>query len=161
MNGTSAPSERRFGAGLPGWARPRDVEPRGTGQTRLVETTVLLLVGLLLVVATVNDVVRQTHVNHRLAADLRTWRAYTGHAYHNLSVEQNQSGRGTREVICGNTTPGGPKERVQICLLIIGAVVDGRRTVAGGWYLPAKHEDTRGSRYGCFGSAAGARLCPR
>jgi hypothetical protein len=97
VNGTSAPTEGGFGSGLPGWLRPREEVRPGTGQTRLVETTVLVLVGLLLAVATINDVGRQTHVNHRLVADLRTWRAYTGHNYRNLSVEQNQSGRGTRE----------------------------------------------------------------
>ena len=42
---------------------------------RLIETTLLILAGLLLAIATVNDVVDQTHVNHRLIADLRTWRS--------------------------------------------------------------------------------------
>ena len=38
---------------------------------------------------TINDVVLRTHTNHRLNADLRTWRLYTGHAYRNLSVSQD------------------------------------------------------------------------
>jgi hypothetical protein len=128
---------------------------------RLVETTLLVLVGVLLAVATVNDLVRQTHVNHRLIADLRTWRTYTGHAYHNLSIEQELFGRSSqREVVCGNTSPGAPKARTQLCLAIWGPVVGGRRTVHGGWYLPPKVEDVRADRYGCFGAGAEG-ICPR
>ena len=82
----------------------------GSGRTRLIETTLLVLAGLLLAIATVNDVARQTHVNHRLIADLRTWRAYTGHDYHNLSISQQLLGEASRrEVVCGNTSPGPPK----------------------------------------------------
>lgn len=146
---------------LPPWLRPREEEVHGTGQMRLIETTVLLLAGLLLAIATINDVVLATHTNHRLAADLRTWRAYTGHDYHNLSVSQDVIGHSTRELVCGNTRPGGPKERVQLCLVIRGRVVHGRRTASGGWYLPPKAEDLRGERYGCFGSAKAEGLCRR
>ncbi len=130
-------------------------------RVRLIETTVLVLAGLLLAVATVNDVVRQTHVNHRLIDDLRTWRAYTRHDYHNLSIEQTVFGEtSTTDVVCGNTVPGAPKARVQICLVVGGSVIDGRRAVRGGWYLPAyASEDLPGVRYGCFG-AAGAGMCP-
>jgi hypothetical protein len=130
-------------------------------RVRLIETTLLVLIGLLLAGATVNDVVRQTHTNQRLIEDLRTWRAYTGHDYHNLSIEQALYGERTQhEVVCGNTTPGPPKARIQLCLAIWGPVVDGRRAVHGGWYLPANiEEDLRRHRYGCFGSAA-AGICP-
>ena len=146
---------------LPRSLRPRDSELAGSGRTRLVETTLLVLAGLLLAIATVNDVVRQTHVNQRLIADLRTWRTYTGHDYHNLSVDQTLLGETSRrEVICGNTSPGPPKARIQLCLVIWGPVLDGRRTVHGGWYLPPKSEDVRAARYGCFGSATLGR-CPR
>jgi cell division protein FtsL len=131
-------------------------------RVRLIETTLLILLGLLLAAATVNDVVRQTHTNQRLIADLRTWRDYTRHDYHNLSIEQTVFGeRSQREVVCGNTTPGAPKARVQICLAIWGPVVDGRRAVHGGWYLPPNTEENlRRDRYGCFGPAS-AGLCLR
>jgi hypothetical protein len=128
-------------------------------RVRLVETTVLLLAGLLLAVATVNDLVRQADVNHRLVADLRTWRIYTGHDYHTVSVEQDIYGHSTREVVCGNTTPGAPKERVQICLVMTGPVSRGRRAVQNGWYLPSKAEDRRSYRYSCFGSGTTQRPC--
>lgn len=130
-------------------------------RVRLIETTVLILFALLLVAATVNDITRQTHVNQRLIDDLRTWRAYTHHDYHNLSIEQTLFGeRSQREVVCGNTTPGVPKSRIQICLAIWGPVVDGKRVVHGGWYLPAgTEEDLRRHRYGCFGPASSG-ICP-
>jgi hypothetical protein len=146
-------------ARLPEWARPRERERGGLGSLRLAETTILILVGLFLAVATIADVVKQTHVNHRLVADLRTWRAVTGHDYRNLGTEQDVKGHTTRDTVCGNVSPGGPRERAQVCLVLVGAVVSGRREVSGGYYLPPKTEDGRGSRYGCFGAAARAGLC--
>jgi hypothetical protein len=126
---------------------------------RLIETTLLIMAGLLLAIATVNDVVDQTHVNHRLIADLHTWRVYTGHDYRNLSTEQDLYGHTTRDVICGNTTPGPPRERTQLCLQMTGPIVRGRRAARGGWYLPPKVEDVPPLRYGCFGSTTPAHLC--
>jgi hypothetical protein len=128
---------------------------------RLAETTVVALAGVLLAVATVNDVVHQTHVNHRLVADLRTWRAYTGRDYHNLSISQDTRGLSTREVVFGNTAPGGPKARTQLCLVITGPVSRGRRAVRGGWYLPPQVENLSRYRYACFGAPKQQGLCPR
>ncbi len=130
-------------------------------RVRLIETTLLILFALLLAAATINDVNRQTHVNQRLIDDLRTWRAYTHHNYRNLSIEQTLYGeRSQREVVCGNTSPGPPKARAQICLAIWGPVVGGKRIVHGGWYLPpGTEEDLRRHRYGCFGPASSG-ICP-
>ena len=144
---------------LPEWLRPRDRELEGTGRRRLVEVTLLILAGLLLAVATVNDLIEQTHVNHRLNADLLTWHEYTGHDYKNVSTEQDLYGHTTRDIVCGNTTPGPPKERVQLCLLMTGPIVDGRRAAHGGWYLRPKVEDVPIYRYGCFGTATPAQFC--
>ena len=160
MNDASTPMARGFDR-LPAWLRPRDVEARGSGQMWLLETTLLLLAGLLLAIATVNDVVLRTHTNHRLVADLRTWRAYTGHDYKNLSAEQDQRNYTTIDVVCGNTSPGPPKERVQLCLQMTGPVIHGRRAARGGWYLPPKAEDLRRYRYACFGTTKQQRACPR
>jgi hypothetical protein len=124
----------------------RDGEGSPSGRRRLVEAIVLLLAALLLGVATVNDVVRQTHVNHRLVADLRTWRAYTGHDYRRVGVSQDFRHH---------------TARVQVCLLVTGPVLRGRRTVSGGWYLPPRREDVSGYRYACFGRAVAERSCPR
>jgi hypothetical protein len=159
---TPAPAAREPWDRLPGWLRPRSTEDPGLGQMRLIETTVLVLVAVLLSIATVNDLSRQTSVNHRLIADLATWRHYTGHAYHNLSVDQELLGSSSQhEVVCGNTSPGAPKARTQLCLLVWGPIVNGQRTVHGGWYLPPRSEDPRPDRYGCFGEAATAGLCAR
>jgi hypothetical protein len=129
-------------------------------RVRLVETTVLVLAALLLAVATINDDALKIRVNHRLDADLRTWRAYTGHDYHNLSIDQQLFGESSsREAVCGNTSPGPPGARTQLCLAIWGPVIDGRRAVHGGWRVPAYHPDTPSNRYGCFGPGAQG-VCP-
>jgi hypothetical protein len=156
---TPPPSQSGRTARLPEWARPHENERRGLGSLRLAETTILILVGVLLAVATVNDVVRQTHVNHRIVADLRTWRTVTGHRYRNLTTEQDVKGHTTRDTVCGNVSPGGPDERAQVCLVLAGPVLSGRRAVSGGYYLPAKTVDGRRSRYACFGAAAQTGLC--
>jgi hypothetical protein len=157
--GTPEPAERLW-RGLPEPLRPRDTERKGRGELRIVEGTVLVLIALLLAVATVNDVVRQAGVNHRLVADLRTWRHYTHHDYKNVSTDQLTLGPATnRDVVCGNTVPGPPKARIQICLVVTGTTRAGLRTVSGGWYLPAGSEnDTRAIRHGCFGLLT-AGLC--
>ena len=160
MSTPVTPLEQRLSR-LPARLRPRDQEQPGSGRQWRIETLVLVLVGLLLTIATVNDVVLNTHVNHRLSADLRTWRAYTGHDYKNVSTEQDIYHHTTVDFVCGNTVPGPPKERIQICLEMTGTVVDGRRAAHGGWYLPAGHEDLRRYRYACFGSAREQELCPR
>lgn len=133
-----------------------------TETSRLIETTLLVLLGILLAVATVNDVVRQTHVNRRIEADIATWHAYTGHDYKNIGIDQELLGVASgRDVACGNVSPGAPQSRPQICLVLEGPARGGRREVAGGWYLPAEtHSDTRPYRYGCFGRA-GAGQCAR
>jgi hypothetical protein len=153
------PSPGGFGERLPERLRARTVELPGLGTLRLVETMVLVVVGLLLAVATVNDVVLQTHTNHRIVADLRTWRQYTGHDYQNVGVEQDIYGHSTRDTVCGNTSPGPPKGRTQICLVMTGPVISGRRAVHSGWYLPPKSEDLRAKRYGCFGLAKSEGVC--
>jgi hypothetical protein len=149
---------------LPPRLRPRERELRGSGNQWLIETTLLVLVGLLLAVATITDVGRQVHVNDRLTADLRTWRAYTGHDYHNLSIEQELRAETTsaskRDTVCGNTEPGPPGVRTQICLQIAGPTRAGRREVLGGWYLPPESSDIREHRYRCFGPST-AGLCAR
>jgi hypothetical protein len=156
MSERSGSGEAAIWARLPERLRPRESEQPGTSSAWLIETTLLVLVGLLLLIATVNDVSRQTHVNDRLIADLKTWRSYTGHDYRNLSVSQELLGAGSeREVVCGNTSPGAPKSTTQLCLAVWGPVVGGRRTIHGGWYLRAHVEDdVRADRYGCFGAAA-------
>ncbi len=152
---------RGVGARVPGWARPLSNERGGSGSLRLAENTIVILFGLLLAVATVNDLVGQTHVNHRLAADLRTWRTVTGHDYRNLDIEQDIKTYTSRDVVCGNVSPGAPGERTQLCLVFEGSVVAGKRAISGGYYLPPKVTDAAENRYSCFGTAASSGLCGR
>ena len=121
-----------------------------------------MLVGVVLAVATVNDLVRQTGINHRLIADLRTWRHYTGHDYHNISIDQETLGANTpARGAVRQHQPRTARTRGRRSAWRSGVpVVDGRRTVHGGWYLPPYVEDMPSERYGCFG-AAGRGRCPR
>lgn len=138
-----------------------EVEGRGTRRLWLVETAVLVLVGLVLAVATVNDLGRAVGINHRIGADLSTWRHYTHHDYINISVDQKTLGEDRqRDLLCGNTSAGAPGAKTQICLTISGPVANGLRTVYGGWYLAPYHPDIPANRYGCFG-AGGRGHCPR
>jgi hypothetical protein len=140
-------------AWLPEPLRPRDRERPGSGSLRLVETTLLVILAVLLAVVTVYDLHRQTRINDRYSADEATWRHYT-HVDVELSVDTillGTSYTSTREVVCGNTTPGKPGTRTQLCLEIWGPVHHGLRTVHGGWYLPRKTPDVKSKRYGCFG----------
>ena len=105
---------------------------------------------------------RQTHVNHRLIADLHTWRAYTRPR---LPQPVGRTGPArihtTHDVVCGNTTPGPPKQRIQLCLLMSGPVITAGapRTAAG--TCRRKVEDAPRLRYGCFGAASRAGKAAR
>jgi hypothetical protein len=146
---------------LPPPLRPRASERAGSGELRLVETTLLVIAALLLATATVNDVARQVGVEHRLSADLRTWRLHTGLQYRNLTADQQLLGTSSeREVVCGNTRPGPPRSSLQLCLEIWGPVERGVRQVHGGWYLAAHSDDVAARRSGCFGDAVAEALCP-
>jgi hypothetical protein len=146
-------------ARLPEWARPRESERRGMGSLRLAETTILILVGVFCAIATVNDVVSQTHVNRRLNADLRTWRTVTGHDYHSVGVEQDVIKYTTKDTVCGNTSPGAPGERTQLCLTLVGPTIHGMRVISGGYYLPPYVPNDPLERYACFGTSAETGLC--
>jgi hypothetical protein len=159
---SSVPTRPRGWDRLPPSLRPRDDDHPGNGDRWAIETTLLVLIGLLLAIATINDVAREVGVNHRLVADQQTWRRYSGHDYKNVAVDQELLGPSTQhEVVCANTSPGPPKERTQLCLVVWGPTVDGHRTVHGGWYLPAgAQDDVRSLRYGCFGED-GRGACQR
>ncbi len=161
MSDAQAPGAEHGWRWLPPSLRPREQEARGRGELRVIETTVLILVALVLAVATINDLARQTGINDRLDADLRTWRQYTGHDYRNVAIDQETLGLGSqREVLCGNTSPGPPGARTQLCLAIWGKEHDGTRIVHGGWYTPAFVPDVPARRYGCFGAAGRGRCGP-
>jgi hypothetical protein len=145
---------------LPERLRPREKERRGRGDLRRVESTLLVLAFLALAVAVVNDVVEQVRVDERLTVDLRTWRTVTGHVtYKNISIEQDLVHHTTRDVLCGNTSPGPPGALPQVCLIVTGPTVHGTRAARGGFYLPPYLSDKRANRYACFGTAVPEDLC--
>ncbi len=151
-------------AWLPERLRPREREPEAAGRARHVETTLLVILAILLAVVTIYDLHREITINDRLSADEATWRQYTHHDVE-LSVDTillGTSYESTREVVCGNRSPGKPGTRTQICLEIWGPIRDGMRTVHGGWYLPPKTPDVKAKRYGCFGYIPPyIKICPK
>lgn len=159
MSSSPRPSKPSLGGLIPSWARPLERERIGSGNLRLTETTLVVVFGLLLATATIHDLVQQTHVNHRLVVDLRSWRKATGHDYHNLNVEQDVKSFTTRDVVCGNVSPGAPDERTQVCLILAGPTIGGERAIDGGYYLSPYVGDAYDNRYGCFGSAVSDGLC--
>jgi hypothetical protein len=143
---------------LPAWLAPREHDSTGRRVWR-VETVALILVGLLLAVAAINDIFWSVNSSAQFVADQSTWRHYTGRDYYNVSAGALVVGR-SPDISCANSTPGPPGERTQICLLIDGAIVHGRRSVVGGWRLPARTGDFPAERYDCFGEGATRSLCP-
>ena len=143
---------------LPEWAAPRDMPPSGDPagrDTRAIETVIVVLIGVVLAAAVVRDVVRQTHVNERTAADRATWRAYTHRKVKNLDVRTLE--RGTTDFVCASTNPQRPLPR--LCLMVSGPVRGGRRAIAGGYYLEPFRKDAYPYRWSCFGVPAGRSLC--
>ena len=145
---------------------PRREERRGRGELRFLETALLLLVAVVLLVATVNDVHRQVHIGTRLAADLESWKALTGVPFHNPFIEQDIKTFTTRDVVCADLTKGKPEGKPQACLIFTGPVHNGRRVARGGFYLIARGTDVHQPvldrpqyRYACFGSAIAEHLC--
>jgi hypothetical protein len=145
---------------------PRREERRGRGELRFIETAVLLLVGVVLLVATVNDVHRMVNNGTRLAADLKSWTVYTAVYSHNPFIEQDIKTFSTRDVVCADEEKGKPKGKPQVCLIFTGPVSGGRRLARGGFWLVARgtdvHEpvlDRPQYRYACFGSAIAEHLC--
>jgi hypothetical protein len=159
MSSTPARSED---LGLPGWAAPRPApadgrDPAGPSM-RMIETAILILVGLVLTAAVAWDVGRQTRVNERVAADKATWRAYTHRALKGKTLTVRTLLRGTTDFACGPPVSGATQ---RLCLMLAGPTQASRRTIAGGYYLPLKRQDRFISRYGCFGLPARRHLCGR
>jgi len=152
---------------LPEWLRPRDHERRGRGELRIVEIFALVIVGLVLVVATVHDLMREVHIGDRLHADLVSWKELTySPEYHNPLIEQDVKHYTSRDIVCANTEEEKPEGTIQICMVFTGPVRHGRREAKGGYYLVAKGTDIHKPvlnepqySYGCFGTAVTEGLC--
>lgn len=148
------------------WLRPRSEERGGRGHAHVIETVVLLIVGLFLAIAVVNDVGRAVPIGERLNADLETWQAIIGAPFHNPIIEQDIIHYTTRDIVCADTEKRKPFGHPQICLVFTGPVVHHRRTALGGFYLVANgtdvHDpvlDVKRNRYACWGTAVSEQLC--
>lgn len=157
---------------------PRSEERRGRGEMRLIETFLLVVVGVVLLVATSHDLYREVGIGDRLAADLKSWERYVRAVYdepgkepikyHNPSVQQDIKTYTTRDVVCANLWKGKPEGRVMACLIFTGPYHGLYRRAQGGYYVIAAGTDEHQPllnepkySYGCFGSAVHEGLCAR
>lgn len=166
MSSGAGTAAGRLGGRMPGWLAPRDEERRGRGELRLIETFVLVVIGIVLAVATIHDLGREVRIGDRLGADLLSWKRIVGAKYHNPLVEQDIKRYTTRDVVCADTEKGKPQGRVQICLIFTGPVHGEWRAAKGGYYLLAAGTDPHkpvvdkpGYSYGCAGTAVAEGLC--
>lgn len=154
---------------LPARLRPRSAEPAGSGaRRRRIETTVLVLLALLIAVAVVHDIHRQSKINYRLTADIESWREVTGHDYKNVAIETDARHYTTDDVACGNTSFARAGASTQICFVMVGPIlrrrIDGkieeRRATYGGFFVrPHTPTGYKVNRYGCFGRAIAEARC--
>lgn len=154
-------------ARLPKGLQPRSEPVEGSGRRRRAELAILVVLGVLLAAASIYDVTRQVGINYRLTADITTWQEVTGKSFKELDIEQNVKTYTKRDIVCGNTTfskPGKtkqakPGETQQICLVMKGPIVKGRREVTGGFFLPPEQPNRYPHRYGCFGHPVSNDFC--
>jgi hypothetical protein len=138
---------------LPAVLRPRDDDDGGGLGRRAAELAVLVVLGLLLTAATVNDVKHQIRVVERVAIDKSTWTAFTHHKVKRLFVTPGVGA--TTDTACAPPATGA---QYRLCLVLTGPTSP-RRTISGGFRLPQTGDNRYRRRYGCFGSARAAGLC--
>lgn len=137
--------------------RPLDSE-RESGRRWRIETIVLLAIAAVIAIAAVYDLTREVKSNNRLTADIETWRSATGIPAEEVAVEQDLATYSTRDTACASVWIY-LKYSPRICVMLVGPVVDGRRKVAGGFYLPPFLPIGPNDRYGCFGSTVAEKFC--
>jgi hypothetical protein len=149
-------------ARLPRWAapapRPSPAPTEGEGGHRAwrIETLVLVVIGLLLTAAVVNDVVRQLGIDARKKVDMRTFAHYVpGTPPKHIEVAAGQ--RGLPDITCGRPVI---YANVRVCLIMIGSSHVLYRDVVGRYTLPFLHSDRRRYRFACAGYAVTHHLCP-
>ncbi len=152
--------------------RQQDREARHTGRGRWrAEVALLAIVAAVIAIAATYDLTRQVGINYRLTADIETWRELTGHHWKNVSVETDTKRFTKHDMVCGNVSfgprstrkreEGRPGSRTQICFMMVGPIVGGRRATHAGFFVPRHLGDIPRNRFGCFGTAARQHLCRR
>lgn len=125
-----------------------------------VEVALLAVVAAVIAVAVVYDVTRAVSINYRLTADIETWRHLTDLNLKNVSIETDTKHFTKHDMACGNNVPGKrPGTRTQICFMMVGPIVKGRRETRAGFFVAPKLGDVPRNRWGCFGTAARQHLC--
>lgn len=139
---------------LPPALRPREADDGGGRGRRTAELAFLIVLGVLLAAATINDLAKQVRTDIRLGDDKKTWVAYTQHPVKKLTLI---AGIGTtRDVVCGPPFTGADYRQ---CLVMVGPTRSGVRTVAGGYRLPLTGNDLYRHRWACAGEPAQRQLC--
>jgi hypothetical protein len=124
----------------------------------MYETFVLVVVAVVLLVAVLYDVSYDVGNDHRMAADVATWRQFVGQKPDTIWAHPVVLGH-TEDVSCGTVALGPSTQETQVCLLFVGPVRNGLRTIAAGWQLPWGDADHSYYRFSCFGPAASG-WCP-
>ena len=170
MSATDASVSQRPGRQPPSWLRwllrRSDANAGGPSNPdlRLIETAVLIVVGLVLAVATINDIGRSVHITERVKRDQHTYR-YVMHTRGGVTTSIRKvsvaPGSTTKVDVACSPPPGGP--RGSSCL-VLGGPADGvgpqhLRTVEGGFRLLPGSRNLYRARYGCFGVPAQQQLC--
>lgn len=156
MSASAIPWRTRLSARVAPRAVPVSGDPAGR-DVRGIETAVVLLIGLVLLVAVIHDVSRQTSINIRVSADKSTWRLYAHRRDKKLDVRLLP--QGTTDYLCQSTPLAVRARAPRLCLMIDGPVRHGLRTVEGGYYVPPRRQDRYITRTGCFGVPATTHLC--
>ncbi len=157
MSATSArPRRPRLGGRLAPRPSPLSGDPAGR-DVRGIETAVVLLIGVILLIAVIHDVARQTSINIRVSADKSTWRLYAHRRDKKLDVRL--LAHGTTDYLCQSTPLARSARAPRLCLMIDGPTRRGLRTVEGGYHIPPLRQDRYITRTGCFGLPATLHLC--
>lgn len=153
---------------LPEPLRPLEREKDDGGRRRRIQNALLVLIALVLAVAVVYDVTRETKISYRITADIETWREITGHDYKNVAIETDARHYTTTDVACGNTSYAKPGHATQICFVMVGPIrhemikgkLSERRATYGGFFSPRRTPTGyKVNRYDCFGRAVAEGRC--
>jgi hypothetical protein len=155
------PALERWLSRLPAWLRPADSEDqaRPVGRRRRIEAIVLLVVAALICVATVYDLTREVKVDDRLTADIETWRQVMRIPDEEVAVEQDLVSYSTVDTACASLLESKKVVRSRVCVMMDGPIVENKRHVMGGFYLPPYLPLGPNDRYGCFGSPVSEHFC--
>lgn len=167
--GASIPQPRPARA-RPGWLRwllgrsDANAGSPSNRDLRLIETAILIVAGLVLAVATANDIGRAVHITERIKVDQHSYRVYMhtkgGVTTPIRKVSITPAVYGKRDTAC---SPPIGTAHGSACLMLDGPAAGTGprrvRTVVGGFRLLPNARNRFGARYACFGLAAQLRLC--